>query len=127
MPFEAIFTLVIVAIIALYVWFWIVGKKAEQTFETTIPVDRVSAIRLVEDKFGKIRWKDVDGPGGMNKKRRNLAGNGAVISINFEESGAGSTTVSAWVSFTEARLGVNASQGLNKSRTVIRDLAKNSD
>lgn len=100
-----VLTLIVLAIVAflgLCLW-WQSGAK--KTHETVVPITQQRAADAVNQSFSSLMWRDVEGPGDINKQRRAIKNAGPVVSVDIEPSGDGGTVVSTWMSRAHTQFG----------------------
>lgn len=94
---------------ALIAGLWIAGVvlniKAQEQVNLSTDLSRREAIDTIHSSFGKLMWKDVPGPGEMNKQRRVAKGDGPVLSIDLENRPTG-VEVQVWMSSWQSNLGI---------------------
>lgn len=102
---DPVLTFIVVAIIAflgLSLW-WQSGAK--KTRVTVVPIAEHHVADVVNRSFNGLMWRDVQGPGHINKQRRAIQNAGPVISVDIEPTGDGGTLVSTWMSGAHTQFG----------------------
>lgn len=94
----AIFLLLVLALIGLFVWQIIVTSQAKQQRETKVKLSPARVADIAEQCFPGLLWKDWQGPGDINKRRRSANDSGPVVSVDISRLADGSTHVTVWMS-----------------------------
>lgn len=93
-----IILVLILAIIAILVLSFWMNSSARREVETQVTLSPQHSAEIVENSFSSFIWRDVDGPGEINKRRRSMNDTGVTMSFLFEELPAGGTEVKIWMS-----------------------------
>ena len=116
--FFLIVFLLIVLLLAIAIWTTVVAKRQHEGVTTLSPA---RTKQLIEKSFNSALWGQADGPGDINRRRRQMpAGRGAVVSVDIATLADGKTHVSSWVSATETWFGLVMSRGVSKPQKVIK-------
>lgn len=102
----AVCSLIVVAIVAflgVYLW-W--QSDAKKTHDTVVPISQQRVADAVNQSFNGLLWRDVQGPGHINKMRRAIRGDGPTVSVDIEPAANGGTHVSTWMSAWVTQYGV---------------------
>ncbi|TWP32999.1 hypothetical protein [Leekyejoonella antrihumi] len=99
---SVLIVIAVIAFLGVYLW-W--QSEAKKTHGTVVPLNQQAVADLVRGSFNGVLWKDVPGPGHINKKRRALRGEGATVSVDIEPAAQGGTEVSTWMSAWRSRYG----------------------
>lgn len=105
MDIGAILVIIIFVILAMYITQFTFGVLARRQDETQSQLSPDRIAQLTAEGFGSMLWKDEQGPGSINKRRRTLNGSGPLISIDVEPVSGGSN-VSVWMSEWSSRAGI---------------------
>jgi hypothetical protein len=125
---EAVCVLLVVGIVASFVWQYIETRGAEATTTVDTSYDPGQAAQIIETAFSGARsvlWTDASGPGTLNKRRRGVR-SGITMSIGIEPLPDGGSHVAMWASETVIYLGflVNFAGVVNRrKRAIIRLLS----
>ena len=121
--FGVFLVIVILVAIVTAVLFTIWAAEAKQVTEVRSQLSIQGAAQRVQEAFPVLLWKDVPGPGDINKKRRAVQDKGAVISIDLEPDGAGSRA-EVWMSEWTSQLGIAhfAGAALRMKKKVVSRL-----
>ena len=119
--FILILILLIVGILILT--FWMNGSAKRQD-ETQVKLSPTRVADVVNDAFGSVFWKDVSGPGDLNKRRRTINGSGPVISVDINQLENGGSHVAVWMSHWTNRgpAVLGADQVMRQKKKVLRRL-----
>lgn len=94
---------------ALIAGLWIFGVvmavKAREQVSISTDLSRAEARDIIERSFGRLLWKNVSGPGEVNKQRRVAKGEGPVLSIDLEHR-PGGVEVQIWMSSWQSLWGM---------------------
>lgn len=116
--FFLIVFLLLALLLALAIWTTVIAKRQHEAVTTLSPA---RAKQLIEKSFNPVLWGQADGPGDINRRRRQMpAGRGAVVSVDVGTLQDGKTHVSSWVSSAETWFGLVTSRGVSKPRNVIK-------
>lgn len=121
---SAVFLVLILIIVGLLVLTFWLNSSAKRQAETQIKLSTTRAADVVHDSFGTLFWKDVDGPGHVNKRRRTINDTGPVVSIDINELENGGSHVVVWMSHwtTKGPSILGSDEVMRKKRKVIRQL-----
>lgn len=121
---EAVLVLIVLAVVAAVVWQAIQSSQAKQQLETKVPFSPARAADIVEQCFPGLLWRDWEGPGDINKRRRSANDSGPVVSVDISSLPDGSTHVAVWMSAWRSYAGIAnfAGSARGAARKVIRRL-----
>ncbi|WP_309131209.1 hypothetical protein [Brevibacterium sp.] len=106
-------------ILALAIW---QSVAARRKYKVVVNADNRTIEETVNSCFGRFLWEHSSGPGKINWRRRSMKGDGAVISIDFEEIDSGRSVVYIWMSHWTSVMGLVDSRGWRASKKVARRL-----
>lgn len=115
--FVVILLLLIVGLFALGIWMTVIAKRTHEAITTMSPA---RTRQTIEKSFTSMLWANADGPGDINRRRRQFRGNGAIVSVAIEALPDGKTHVSSWVSDADTQFGIVSSRGVSKPRRVVK-------
>ena len=115
--FFLILILLVVVLLALSIWTTILAKRQYQAVTT---LNSTRAQQTIEKSFKPMLWAQADGPGDINRRRRQIRGPGAIVSVKLKTLPDGKTQVSSWVSEFESKFGLVTSRGVSKPGKVIK-------
>ncbi|WP_405137804.1 hypothetical protein [Nocardia sp. NBC_01388] len=108
---EAFIVLVgIIFVTALVISFFL-SAGARKQIDTYVEAPHNHVIDLVQDHFGSVWWRAVDGPGDMNYRARGFGMSSVgsakpVISVSVTALDNGRVSVAAWMSSWSQRMGI---------------------
>ena len=105
MDFGTVFVIIILVILAMYITQFTFGVLARRQDETQSQLSPDRIAQLAAEGFGSMLWKDEQGPGSINKRRRTLNGSGPLISIEIDPI-SGGANVTVWMSEWSSRAGL---------------------
>lgn len=113
--------IVLLLVIVLGLTFWLNGL-AQRQYETQVPMSPAKAADIAADSFGSFLWKDVPGPGLINKRRRTFNETGPVVSVDVAPLPNGGSHVTVWMSaWTKKGLVILGSdQMIGRKRKIFR-------
>ena len=119
-----VFLVLILIIVGLLILTFWLNNSAKRQEETQVKLSNGRVADIVHQAFGSVFWKDVDGPGDLNKRRRTINDTGPVVSIDINELEGGGSHVVVWMShWTKKGPSILGSdEVMRKKRKVIRQL-----
>lgn len=103
---DAFFLLLIVLIVVVFGYGFWANARAKVQRELETDLSGQDALVAVVSAFPRVLWKEVDGPGTVNMKRRAWRDEGPTVSIDVYEGPASGSTVHCWMSEWSSRVGV---------------------
>lgn len=119
---DAVLVLVIIVIVAwLGVYIWL-QSSAKSTHATVVALAPEQVAETANKAFSRIMWKDVPGPGVINKKRRAVQDVGPVVSVHIEPAEGGGTEIGTWMSAWTSQVGLvyYAGAAVRRKRLVLK-------
>ncbi|TFB71874.1 hypothetical protein E3O06_11475 [Cryobacterium glaciale] len=95
---SAIFVVLILLIVVILVLSAWLNNASQREVQTQVTLSPQRAADVANTAFNTFTWKDVGGPGDINKRRRTMNDSGPVISIDVADLPSGGSNITVWMS-----------------------------